>query len=91
MADLGPLSVQPPCLYYFQPQSRVPQQVRLSDPVAGQRGDNDGVQWLPPKSGGRINYVDFHVAFRDRETVRTTRIIRDGTVQREFGASAIRR
>jgi len=38
-----------------------------------------------------VNHVSFDVAHQDAETDRTTRIVRDGAVQKESGPTAIRR
>lgn len=63
-----------------------PQPQQLSD-VEIMRAFNDCFQCTPEE----INYVSFDVAYRDADTVRTTRIVRDGATQRESSPTAIRR
>ena len=51
------------------------------------RAFNDCFRCAPEE----INYVNFDVAHRDVDTVRTTRIVRDDAVQRQSDPTAIRR
>lgn len=89
---VGPYSLPPPCLYVFPstiPSPRnnpTPQPQQLSD-IQIMRAFNDCFGCRTEE----INYVSFDVAYRGTDTVRTTRILRDGEVQRQSRPTAIRR
>ena len=92
VTDVGPYSLPPPCLYLLPatiPSPRnnpSPRSQRLSD-VELMQAFNDSFQCRPDE----ISYVSFDVAHQKADTVRTTRIVRGGQVQRESGPTAIRR
>lgn len=92
VTTVGPYWLPPPCLYLLpstipSPRSNPnPQAQRLSD-VQIMQAFNDCFRCKP----NEINYVSFDVAHRDTDTVRTTRIVRDGTVQKESKPTAIKR
>jgi len=89
---IGPHSLPPPCLYLLPstlPSPRnnpSPRPQRLSD-VGIIRAFHDCFRCRPEE----VNHVSFDVAHQDAETVRTTRIVRDGAVQKESDPTAIRR
>ena len=92
MTDVGPLSLPPPCLYLFP--STVPSPRNNPRPVSQQLADVEIMEALSSCfrcQTHEISYVSFEVAHRGADTVRTTRIERDGSVQRESGPTPIRR
>lgn len=90
--DVGPYSLPPPCLYVLPatiPSPRnnpSPRTQRLSE-VEIMQAFNDCFRCRPDE----ISFVEFEVAHQEADTVRTTRIVRNGQVQRESGPTAIRR
>lgn len=92
VTDVGPYSLPPPCLYVLpatipSPRNNPnPRPQQLSD-VQLMRAFNDCFRCRPEE----ISYVSFNVAHQGADTVRTTRIIRAGRVQRESDPTAIRR
>ena len=90
--DLGPYSLPPPCLYVLpatipSPRNNPnPGSQPLSD-VRLMQAFNDCFRCRPDE----ISYVSFEVAHQQADIVRTTRIVRDGQVQRESAPTAIRR
>ena len=90
--DIGQFSLPPPCLYLLPATIPSPRNNPTPQPQA--LGDVQIMQAFNDCFGCRpeeINYVNFDVAYRDTDTVRTTRITRDGEVQRESDPTAIRR
>jgi len=92
VANVEPYSLPPPCLYLLP--STIPSPRRNPNPQAQQLLDvqimqalNDCFRCKPEE----INYVSFDVAHRGADTVRTTRIVRDGTVKKESKPTAIKR
>lgn len=89
---VGPYSLPPPCLYLLpatipSPRNNPhPQPQQMAD-VQIMRAFNDCFQCRPEE----INYVSFDVAHQGADTVRTTRIARNGEIQRESDPMAIRR
>ena len=89
---VGPYSLPPPCLYVLpatipSPRNNPnPNPQRLSD-VQLMQAFNDCFRCRPEE----ISYVSFNVAHQGADTVRTTRIVRNGQVQRESDPTAIRR
>ena len=89
---VGPFSLPPPCLYVLPatiPSPRnnpTPRPQTLSD-VEILQAFNDCFRCKPEE----INYVSFSVAHRGADTVRTTRIDRNGETQRQSDPTAIRR
>ena len=92
ITKVGPLSLPPPCLYLFP--DTIPS-ARSNPNPRPQSLEN--LQIMHALSScfrckpDEINYVSFDVAHQDAETVRTTRILRDNTVQRKSNPIAIRR
>ena len=90
--DVGPYSLPPPCLYVLpatipSPRNNPrPRTQKLSE-VEIMQAFNDCFQCHPDE----ISFVEFDVAHREADTVRTTRIVRGGRVQRESEPTAIRR
>ncbi len=89
---VGPYSLPPPCLYILP--STIPSPRNNPSPQPQQLVDveimmvfNDCFLCRPEE----INYVSFDVAHREADTVRTTRVVRDGAVQKESAPTAIRR
>lgn len=90
--DIGQFSLPPPCLYLLpstipSPRNNPTPQPQALAEVQIMQAFNDCFGCRPEE----INYVNFDVAHRDTDTVRTTRITRDGEVQRESDPTAIRR
>ena len=92
LSNVGPFSLPPPCLYVLPstiPHPRTnpnPRPQRLAD-VQIIQAFNDCFRCKPEE----INYVSFDVAHKNADTVRTTRIERNGEVQRESEPTTIRR
>lgn len=90
--NVGPYSLPPPCLYVLPatiPSPRnnpSPRTQRLSE-VEIMQAFNDCFRCSPDE----ISFVEFEVAHQEADTVRTTRIVRGGQVQRESEPTAIRR
>lgn len=89
---VGPFSLPPPCLYLLPATIPSPRNNPTPPPqalvdVKIMQAFNDCFRCEPEE----INYVGIDVAYRDTDTVRTTRITRDGEIQRESDATAIRR
>lgn len=92
LIKVGPYSLPPPCLYVFP--ATIPQERNNPKPVAQPLQNVEFLQALHTCFQGRddeINFVDFEVGHREQETIRKTRIRRDGVIQRESGITAIRR
>ena len=89
---IGRFSLPPPCLYLFPetiPSARNnpnPSPRKLED-LQIMSAFSDCFRCRPEE----IHYVTFNVAHHDAETVRTTRIVRDDTIQRESNPTPIRR
>lgn len=89
---VGPFSLPPPCLYMLPatiPSPRnnpSPPPQALAD-VQIMQAFNDCFACVEAE----INYVSINVEYRGADTVRTTRIRRDGAVQKESKPTAIRR
>ncbi len=90
--DVGPFTLPPPCLYQLpatipSPRNNPnPQPQALAD-VQIMKAFNDCFRCEPEE----INYVNFDVTYHDADTVRTTKITRNGAAQRESDPTAIRR
>lgn len=90
--DVGPFSLPPPCLYLLP--ATIPSPRNNPRPPAQALEDVEIMKTFYDCFGCRpmeINAVDFEVAHRGTDTVRTTRIKRAGVVQRESNPTAIRR
>ncbi|MBL8567931.1 MAG: hypothetical protein JNK84_02495 [Phreatobacter sp.] len=89
---VGQHQLPPPCLYLFP--STVPSPRNNPAPVAQPLQDVQFMDALFRCFGGRdeeVNFVDFVVDYRGAETVRTTRIRRNGGTVQESRATPIRR
>ena len=90
--ELGPFSLPPPCIYVMPPTIPgprnnpypVPQQIESVEILKAFHECFDG-------KDNEINYVGFEVEHRGADTTRRTIISRDGEIERESGATAIRR
>jgi len=92
VTSVGPFSLPPPCIYVLPPTIPSPRNNPHPDPQ--NLTDVELLNAFHACFGGRdeeVNYVDFEVSHRGAETVRKTRVTRDGTTQRESDATAIRR
>lgn len=90
--EVGPFVLPPPCLYLFpatipSPRNNPKPQPQTLEDLQIMKAFNDCFQCQPDE----INYVGFEVAHRGADTVRTTRITRNGAVQKESGQTPIRR
>jgi len=90
--DVGPFSLPPPCLYLLPATIPSPRNNPSPEPQALAdiqilQAFNDCFDCRPEE----INSVSFDVAHQRSETVRITRITRDGKVQRKSDPTAIRR
>lgn len=89
---VGPFSLPPPCIYVLP--ATIPSPRNNSHPSAQALKDVELLKAFSDCFACRpeeIAYVDFEVGHRGSDTVRKTRICRDGEVQRESDATAIRR
>jgi hypothetical protein len=89
---VGPYMLPPPCIYVLP--ATIPSARNNPTPVAQSLADVQLLTAFHDCFGGRpeeVNFVDFEVQHRGAETVRTTRIRRDGAVQQASNATAIRR
>lgn len=92
LTTIGQYQVPPPCIYLF-PRS-IPTVRNNPDPEPHTLPDVGFLQALNDCFGGlpeEINQVRFRVAHRGVEVVRTTRIERNGQIQKESGPTPIRR
>ena len=89
---VGPFELPPPCLYVLPATIPSPRNNPSPQPQS-----LDDVQILQAFSDcfrcydNEINYVGIDVAHQGADTVRATRIVRDGVTQRESKLTAIRR
>ena len=89
---VGPFSLPPPCLYVLPATIPSPRNNRHPPPQA--LADVEIMQAFNDCFGcveAEINYVSFEVEHRGPDTVRTTRIRRDGAMQKQSAPTAIRR
>lgn len=92
LTTVGPFELAPPCLYVFP--ATVPAARNNPHPLAQQLGDVHFLRALHECFQGRdaeVSYVDFKVEYAGVDTIRTTRIQRDGATVMESGPTAIRR
>ncbi len=90
--NVGPFSLPPPCLYVLpatipSPRNNPSPPAQTLDDVKILKAFSDCFRCEPEE----INYVGFEVAHSGADTVRTTQISRDGSVQKESDPTAIRR
>ena len=89
---VGPFSLPPPCLYVLP--ATIPSPRNNPSPPPQALADVQIMQAFNDCFGcveAEINYVNFDVEHRGPDTVRTTRIRRDGAVQTKSEPTAIRR
>ena len=89
---VGPFSLPPPCLYVLP--ATIPSPRNNPNPQPQKLADVQIIQAFNNCfrcKAEEINYVSFSVAHKDTDIVRTTRIFRDGKVQRKSRPTAIRR
>lgn len=89
---VGPFLLPPPCVYVFP--ATIPSPRNNPHPMPQALTDVQFLHALHQCFLGRddeVNYVDFEVEYRGVDTVRTTRVRRDGVVVQESGPTAIRR
>lgn len=89
---VGPFSLPPPCIYLFP--ATLPSVRNNPRPPPQKLDEVQILNAFHQCFGGRdeeLSYVDFEVANRGADVVRTTRIHRGGTLTRESMATAIQR
>jgi hypothetical protein len=92
ITEVGPYRLPPACIYLMP--ATIPSPRNNPAPVAQRLDDVQLLKAFHECFGGvdeEINYIDFEVRHRGSDTVRTTRIRRDGVLQRQSEATAIRR
>ena len=90
--EIGPFVFPPPCLYVLpatipSPRNNPHPPAQSLDDVELLKAFSDCFKCQPEE----VTYVDFEIAYKDADTVRTTRAQRDGEVQRKSDPTAIRR
>jgi hypothetical protein len=89
---VGPYELVPPCLYVLP--ATIPTAHNNPHPPAQRLDDVQFLRALHDCFHGRdeeVSYVDFKVEYAGVDTIRTTRIQRDGATVMESGPTAIRR
>lgn len=89
---VGPFSLPPPCLYILP--ATIPSPRNNPHPLAQKLTDVELSKAFSDCFGcnaNEITYVDFKVAYDGSDIVRTTRISRNGVIERESEPTAIRR
>jgi len=92
ITEVAQFKLPPPCIYVFP--GTVPHARNNPHPVAQKLEDVLLLQALHKCFGGRdneVNYVDFDVEHRNRDTVRRTRIRRGGVTVKESRFDVLRR
>lgn len=92
LTTAGPFAVPPPCIYVLPPT--IPSPRNNPHPKAQRLEDVQLLKAFHDCFKGRdneVNYVDFEVGYQGTDTVRKTRVTRNGEIQRESEATAIRR
>jgi hypothetical protein len=92
VTSVGPYRLPPPCIYVFP--GTIPSPRNNPNPAPQKLSDVELLQAFHGCFGGKddeVNFVDFEVGHQGAETLRKTRITRDGSTQRESDATAIRR
>lgn len=88
----GPYVLPPPCIYVLP--ATIPSPRNNPHPAPQSLDDVQLLKAFHDCFKGRdeeVNYVDFEVAYHGADTVRKTRVVRNGATQRESDATAIRR
>lgn len=92
LTKAGPFSLPPPCIYVFP--ATIPSPRNNPNPPAQELDDVELLKAFHDCFKGaldEVSYVDFEVAHKGNDTVRTTTIRRDGKIQQESKPTAIRR
>lgn len=92
LTTIGPYVLPPPCIYLLPPT--IPSPRNNPHPAPQQLEDVQLLKAFHDCFNGRdeeISYVDFEVRHQGSETVRKTRVVRDGSTQQESNETAIRR
>lgn len=92
LTTAGPYKLPPPCIYVFPATIASPR--NNPHPKAQALGEVEILTAFHRCFQGRddeVNYVDFEVAHRGADTVRTTRVRRNNVVERESDPIAIQR
>ncbi|CBJ36134.1 conserved hypothethical protein (plasmid) [Ralstonia solanacearum CMR15] len=92
LTTAGPFAVPPPCIYVLP--ATIPSPRNNPHPKAQRLEDVQLLKAFHDCFKGRdeeVNFVDFEVGYQGTDTVRKTRVTRNGEIQRESEATAIRR
>lgn len=92
LTEVGIYALPPPCLYVLP--ATIPSPRNNPAPVAQRLEDVELLRAFHDCFGGdlaEVNYVDFEARNRGQETLRTTRVRRDGNEVRTSAATAIQR
>lgn len=92
MTEVGPFALPPPCIYLMP--ATVPSPRNNPHPSAQNINDVHILKAFNDCFGGwdvELSHVDFEVGYHGADTVRTTRIKRNGVVTQESNPTAIRR
>lgn len=92
ITTLGPFKLPPPCIYLFP--ATIPSPRNNPHPAAQSLSDVQLLDTFYQCFGGapeEVNEVTFEVHHRGVDTVRSTRVKRNGVVQRESGPTPIQR
>ncbi|MDR0439534.1 MAG: hypothetical protein LBI59_00900 [Candidatus Accumulibacter sp.] len=90
--SVGSYVLPPPCVYVFP--GTIPSPRNNPHPKAQSLGDVELLKAFHDCFKGRdeeVNYVEFEVRHRGKETTRKTKVIRNGATQRESDETPIRR
>ncbi len=89
---VGPFTLPPPCIYVLP--GTIPSPRNNPHPQPQQLQEVQLLQAFHDCFNGRddeVNYVSFEVGYQGTDTMRTTRVVRDGVTVMESDATAIRR
>jgi hypothetical protein len=92
LTEVGPFSLPPPCIYVLP--ATIPSPRNNPHPPSQKLEDVELLKAFHDCFNGQpeeVSYVDFEVAYKEADTVRTTRVHRDDELQQESNATAIRR
>lgn len=92
LTQVGSYSLPPPCIYVLP--ATIPSPRNNPNPFSQKLEEVELLAQFNKCFGGKeneINFVDFQVEYRGSDTVRTTRVKRDGKVQKISDPTAIRR
>lgn len=91
-ANVGPFTLPPPCIYVLP--GTIPSPRNNPRPQPQQLKEVQLLQAFHDCFNGRddeVNYVSFEVGYQGTDTVRTTRVVRNGVTVMESDATPIRR